>query len=115
MLVCVSASGTLSVPLKVVLQGCTRALCALVVLQKYFGIVIGNISRRKNDLARSCLNIMALEGTVPQKIRYFFESNSYGLKWPWVNFVAFLGSNSTQISIFEVKYLRNPTRTPNHE
>ena len=44
-----------------------------------------------------------------------FHSHSYGLKWPWVNFLSFWGSNSTQILIFEVKYLRDPTMTPQHE
>ena len=59
----------------------------------------------------------SIKGTVPQKIRYvfLFHSHSYGLKWPSVNFLSFWGSNSTQISIFEVKYLRDPTMTPQHE
>ena len=59
----------------------------------------------------------SIKGTVPKKIRYvfLFHSHSYGLKWPWVNFLSFWGSNSTQISIFEVKYLRDPTMTPQHE
>ena len=40
--------------------------------------------------------------------RFFFQSN-FGLKWLGVNFHAFVGSNSAQILIFAVKYLREPT------
>ena len=42
---------------------------------------------------------------------FFFQSNSFGLKWPVVNFHTFGGSNKAQISIFGVKYLRDPPIT----
>ena len=37
----------------------------------------------------------------------FFQSNSFGLRWPGVNNHVFGGSNSAHISVFGVKYLRD--------
>ena len=42
-------------------------------------------------------------------LKRFFQSNFFGLKWPVVNFHTFGGSNKAQISIFGVKYSRDPT------
>ena len=51
-----------------------------------------------------CLHIP----TILLKGLSFFQSNSFDLKWPVVNFHTFGGSNKAQISIFGVKYLRDP-------
>ena len=46
--------------------------------------------------------------------KVLFCFNCFGLKWLGVNCLAFLGSNSTQTSIFGVKYQRDPTTRDIH-
>ena len=51
---------------------------------------------------------------VMKKSKKDMLSSSFGLKWPGVNILAFLVSNSAQISIFGLKYLRDPPHLTLH-
>ena len=75
--------------------------CVALSWSKFFGRICINIfiiSTITVLIVIIMIMIFILRGTV--RYVFLFQSNSFGLKWPCVNFYVFWESNSAHISIF---------------